>query len=207
VGECLSFRVTQPLSITWVLLRRSFRSRTRPDLPLQHHTLLSTPQPYHQIHIYTSYHYMGPRQSRSLTFATAGNRNDSRSWHEFKRSILTSFTNTPPAVTSEIPPDNIFVPIQQDSILPQIPIGDHHPVPRTGIEDDNLRTLHTNKFYANAFLGAQNQPITTHLYTIWWGKGVQEQGLLQTWGMNISHVEEADVLYGPGNPAKVRANV
>jgi endo-1,3(4)-beta-glucanase len=146
---------------------------------------------------------MGPRQTRALTFATAGNTKDSRSWHDFRKNIMTSLSNTPPVVVSEIPPDNIFVPIQRDDILPQIPIGDHHPVPRTGIEDDNLRTLHTNKFYANTFLGAQNQPITTHPYTIWWGKGAEEQGLLQTWGMNISHVEEGDLVYGPGNPAKV----
>lgn len=150
---------------------------------------------------------MGPRQTRSLTFATAGNRKEARSWRDVKRSILTSLTNTPPAVAGETPSDDIFVPIQQDIILPQIPIGNHHPVPRTGIEDDDLRTLHTNKFYANVFLGAQNQPVTTYPYTIWWGKGAQTQGLVQTWGMNISHVEDGDLVYGPGDPAKVRIAV
>lgn len=103
-------------------------------------------------------------------------------------------------VPDEIPLDNIFVPIQQDNILPQVPIGRHHPVPRKGIEDDDRRTLHTNKFYANAFLGNQNMPIWTHPYSVWWGKGWQEPDTLQTYGMNIAHVEEADLLFGPGDP-------
>lgn len=107
-------------------------------------------------------------------------------------------------ISDIIPPDNIFVPIQTDSILPQIPISNHHPVPRKGIEDDDLRTLHTNSFYAAAFLGGQNQPIWTHPYLTWWSKGSQEPDLLQTWGLNIGHVEEVDVQYGPGDPPRVR---
>lgn len=95
------------------------------------------------------------------------------------------------------------MPIQADDILPQIPISDHHPVPRTGIEDNGDRPLHTNKFYANAFLGGQNQPIWTHPYFVWWGKGSQELGTLQTWGVNVGHVEEGDLQYGDGEAPKV----
>jgi endo-1,3(4)-beta-glucanase len=148
---------------------------------------------------------MAPVLSRVSTFATVIVRRDSRSWRAIKKRLLESFasTNNPPVAANEIPLDNIFVPIQPDSILPQIPIGNHHPVPRTGIEDDDLRTLHTNKFYANAFLGAQDQPITTYPYTLWWGKGSEEPGILPTWGMNMSHVEESDLVYGSGNPAQV----
>jgi endo-1,3(4)-beta-glucanase len=132
-----------------------------------------------------------------------------RTWRDTRKDILTTFGYrvTAAPVGDEIPPDNIFTPIQADAILPQIPIGDHHPVPRKGIEDDHLRTLHTNKFYANAFLGEQNQPIWTHPYSIWWGKGSQEPGMLQTWGMNVSHVEESDLQYGPGEPPTVRCGL
>lgn len=136
---------------------------------------------------------------------TSNTRKAARTWREHSYNILSSFgykaTAEPPS--DEIPPDNIFVPIQADNILPQIPISDHHPVPRTGIEDNDLRTLHTNSFYANAFLGGQNQPIWTHPYSIWWGKGSQDQGTLQTWGINVGHVEESDLQYGPGEPPKV----
>jgi endo-1,3(4)-beta-glucanase len=109
-----------------------------------------------------------------------------------------------PAAVDEIPPDNIFVPIQEDTILPQIPISCHHPVPRKGIEDDDKRTLNTNKFYANAFLGKQNEPIWTHPYSVWWGKGWSGPGILRNWGMCISHIEERDLVYGEGNPTDVR---
>lgn len=102
------------------------------------------------------------------------------------------------------PEDNVFVPIQGDNILPQIPIGRHHPVPRKGIEDDEDTTLHTNKFYANAFLGNQDQPIWTQPYSLWWGKGLTQQGQFPTWGMNIGHVEEDEVVMPPENPPQVR---
>lgn len=102
-----------------------------------------------------------------------------------------------------LPPDNIFTPMQADNILPQIPISNHHPVARQGIEDNDLRTLHTNSFYANAFLGAQNAPIWAHPYSIWWSKGAQDLGTLQTWGIDVGHVEEEDLQYGPGEPPKV----
>ncbi|KAF1957052.1 endo-1,3(4)-beta-glucanase 1 precursor [Byssothecium circinans] len=123
----------------------------------------------------------------------------------WKTTALSSFRPTAPSKTTAfaMPTDNIFVPIQEDNILSQIPISHQHPVPRTGIEDDDLRTLHTNSFYANAFLGEQNQPIWTHPYYLWWGKGGKRapDGILATWGMCVGHGETADVIYGPGDPA------
>jgi endoglucanase Acf2 len=120
-------------------------------------------------------------------------------------TAISAITETPPNITttSVIPPDNIFVPIQADEILPRIPIGQHHPVPRKGIQDDEYRTLHTNKFYANAFLGEQNQPVWTHPYSLWWGKGGKEPDYFATWGMNVGHVEAEDLTFGEGDPAKV----
>ncbi|KAL6703655.1 endo-1,3-beta glucanase [Coniothyrium glycines] len=123
-------------------------------------------------------------------------------WRDKRRSIGFPFTSRIMPEPEELPPDNIFVPIQQDSILPQIPIGRHHPVPLTGIEDDDDRTLHTNKFYANSFLGGQDQPIWTHPYMMWWGKGAQEGDVLPTWGMNVAHVHDEDVVFRRGDWAK-----
>jgi endo-1,3(4)-beta-glucanase len=105
---------------------------------------------------------------------------------------------------SSAPEDNIFVPIQADNILPQVPIQTYHPVPRKGIEDNDDRTLHTNKFYANAFLGNQDMPIWTHPYSIWWGKGHSENGQFPTWGMNVAHIDEDEVVLGPGDPPSVQ---
>lgn len=76
-------------------------------------------------------------------------------------------------------------------------------MPRKGIEDNEYAKLHTNSFYANAFLGEQNQPIWTHPYVLWWGKGGKEVGSFSTWGMNVGHSPIEDVVYGAGEPAKV----
>ena len=137
---------------------------------------------------------------------------DNKTWRESFRSTRKDILGTigyNATSTAElgIPQDNIFVPIQQDDILPQIPIGRHHPVPLKGIEDDDLRTLHTNSFYANSFLGEQNQPIWTHPYSIWWGKGWGVPGLVETWGMCVSHIEESDLVFGEGNPPSVSSRL
>ncbi|CAE6996173.1 Glycoside hydrolase family 81 protein [Pyrenophora teres f. teres] len=149
---------------------------------------------------------MGPSHARPLSpqvsLAKLGRKESwFGSWRDNRRSIKTS-SSTKSSDADEVPHDNIFTPIQADSILPQIPIGRHHPVPRTGVEDDDRRTMHTNSFYANAFLGKQNQPIWTHPYSLWWGKGWMEAGQMQTWGMCVSHVEESDLVFEPGDPAK-----
>jgi endo-1,3(4)-beta-glucanase len=76
-------------------------------------------------------------------------------------------------------------------------------VPRKGVEDDDQRTMNTNKFYANAFLGEQDKAIWTHPYSLWWGKGMEEPGKMKTMGLCISHLEESDLEYGPGDPTNV----
>lgn len=147
---------------------------------------------------------MGQSKSRPTTSTVTETKESWReSWRDTRQTILTSFHHSKILVSHEIPPDNIFVPIQQDSILPRIPIGRHHPVLRKGVEDNDKRTMQTNKFYANAFLGNQNMPIWTHPYSMWWGKGWQEPELVQTYGMNIAHIEEGDVEYGAGDPTNV----
>ncbi|KAF2130336.1 glycoside hydrolase family 81 protein [Dothidotthia symphoricarpi CBS 119687] len=126
--------------------------------------------------------------------------------HMTRKNLLTHFGHSTTIPDDTIPPDNIFTPIQPDHILPQIPIGRHHPVPRKGVEDDDLRTLHTNKFYANAFLGQQNQPVWTHPYSVWWGRGWEEDGVVRSMGLNVGHVEEGDLGFEEGDPAKVYVN-
>ena len=54
----------------------------------------------------------------------------------------------------------------------------------------------TNKFYANFFLGNQNQGVWTHPYSLSWSKG---GGNLHSWGMAVSHVDPDQRAYGPQN--------
>lgn len=110
---------------------------------------------------------------------------------------------TPAPNVKPVPSDNIFVPIQPDDIPGSIPIHLKHPLPRTGIEDSD-NPIQTNRFYANAFLGKQDQPIWTQPYFIWWGKGSSDPNQFQTWGMNVGHAESEDLEFGPGDPPKVR---
>ncbi|KAG9189142.1 endo-1,3(4)-beta-glucanase [Alternaria panax] len=149
---------------------------------------------------------MGPAQSWLPITRALSNRTKRDGWlgslRETRQGIKSTLGYNASTLPDEIPPDNIFTPIQQDDILPQIPIGRHHPVPRTGVEDDDKTTLHTNSFYANAFLGQQDQPVWTHPYSIWWGKWKLDAGMVQTWGMCISHIEEKDLVFEPGDPAK-----
>jgi endo-1,3(4)-beta-glucanase len=95
---------------------------------------------------------------------------------------------------------------QQDSILPLIPIGRHHPVTKIGVEDNDTRAMNTNKFYANAFLGDQSQAIWTHPYSVWWGKGWEEPGGIKTWGMCVTNTEESDLERRAEDPTNVSAS-
>ncbi|KAL5471763.1 hypothetical protein PMIN07_001411 [Paraphaeosphaeria minitans] len=120
-----------------------------------------------------------------------------------RRSTLSSSfhsTPTPTPTKKAIPTDNIFLPIQPDDVLGQIPIHIKHPLPRLGIEDSQDKPIQTNRFYANAFLGKQDQPVWTQPYFIWWGKGGSDPHQFPTWGMNIGHDESGDYEFGPGDP-------
>ncbi|KAJ4295160.1 endo-1,3-beta glucanase [Kalmusia sp. IMI 367209] len=121
------------------------------------------------------------------------------------RRRTSSFKLAPVPTPKAIPTDNIFVPIQQDDVLGQIPIHVKHPLPRLGIEDSEDKPIQTNKFYANAFLNKQDQPIWTQPYLIWWGKGGSDPNQFVTEGMNIGHVESGDLEFGDGDPPKYYA--
>ena len=154
-----------------------------------------------------SKHQPGLRFAPPLSPSSPGDsRGFLHAWRKRHGTIgtLPGYSASPATKTIEIPPDNIFVPIQADDILPQIPISNHHPCPRMGIEDNDLRTLHTNSFYAGAFLGSQQYPIWTHPYAIWWGRGIQDTDILQTWGMNVMQADKDDYHYERGAPPKVR---
>lgn len=103
---------------------------------------------------------------------------------------------------------NIFQPMNDD--LPGIETRDDHPVPRKGIcirqapiDDPNQPPLiprppnwplETNKFYANLFLGEQNNSVWTHPYSVCWAKGT---GNAQSLGLSISHIEPEQYAFGP----------
>jgi endo-1,3(4)-beta-glucanase len=66
-------------------------------------------------------------------------------------------------------------------------------VKREHIVDKDV-PVQTNKFYANFFLGGQQNPVWTHPYHLAWAKGVGETG---TYGMAISHTERSQFAFGP----------
>ena len=98
---------------------------------------------------------------------------------------------------------DVFKPVSTGPIPKQIPTRSDHPVPRLNIvskvvevvvesvNSTNTSTLQeqqdspipTNKFYANLFLGSQDQGIWTHPYSVVWSKG---SGVARSWD-SISH--------------------
>ncbi len=74
---------------------------------------------------------------------------------------------------------------------------------RRGIVTNGSTPLQTNKFYANFFLGNQNQGTWTHPYSVTWSRG---GGNLSSWGLSVSHIEEDQVALGEGDPAQFFIN-
>ena len=70
-----------------------------------------------------------------------------------------------------------------------------HPVARQGITN-TTGPIETNKFYANAFLGSQTNPIFVMPYTLAWSKG---SGNAQSWGMSVSHIDDSQKVFGAAN--------
>ncbi|PSK42735.1 hypothetical protein B9Z65_5657 [Elsinoe australis] len=97
---------------------------------------------------------------------------------------------------------NLFAPMASGAPPSQISQRSDHPVARLGIKSQSQK-LSTNKFYANFFLGNQNQPTWTHPYSVAWAKGV---GVAKSWGLSISHIERGQLAYGDGDPAKYFIN-
>lgn len=92
---------------------------------------------------------------------------------------------------------DIFVAIETDAPPPQVSQRSDHPVARLGIANQTHK-LETNKFYANFFVGNQNQATWTHPYSVAWAKG---SGAAQSWGLAVSHIERSQLALGPGDPA------
>lgn len=96
---------------------------------------------------------------------------------------------------------NIFQPVATDAPPSNIPQRGGHPVPKLGINQKG--TIETNKFYANFFLGTQQQGTWTHPYSVAWAKG---NGNAKSYGLSISQISRNQLVYGPGNPASYFIN-
>ncbi|KAF1991861.1 glycoside hydrolase family 81 protein [Aulographum hederae CBS 113979] len=96
--------------------------------------------------------------------------------------------------------NNIFTAVRTQT--PEVPFSisarPDHPVPRKGISlaPPTKYPIPTNKFYANLYLGNQNQAVWTHPYSVWWPKGAGNSG---TWGLAIAHIERTMLAYGSTN--------
>ncbi|KAI9885211.1 MAG: hypothetical protein M1823_002983 [Watsoniomyces obsoletus] len=97
---------------------------------------------------------------------------------------------------------DIFVPIATQAPPSNIGVTNDHPVPRQGIVTQD-RPIPTNKFYANFFLGRQNQSTWTHPYSVSWSQG---SGNAQSWGLSVSHADADQKAFGEGDPARYYIN-
>lgn len=93
---------------------------------------------------------------------------------------------------------NIFQPIDFGKMtLPKLP--SHFIMPQKMIRKHN--TIQTNKFYANLLLSDQKQPVYCMPYVVKWTGCIKNTTTCHN-GIGISHTDENDVKYGPGDPAK-----
>lgn len=91
--------------------------------------------------------------------------------------------------------DDIFeAPIATTAPPSSIVQRSDHPVPRLGIQQTSV--ISTNKFYQNFFLGSQGSTTVVHPYSVAWAKG---QGVAQSWGLAISHIDANQLAFGPTN--------
>ena len=107
-------------------------------------------------------------------------------------STLGSIGPTATANVTSVSADDIFQPIATDAPPPQIASRSDHPVPRLGIQQQQKK-LQTNKFYANFFLGQQNEAAWTHPYSVSWSQG---SGQSSSWGLAVSHIERNQLATG-----------
>ncbi|PTU23259.1 hypothetical protein P175DRAFT_0432895 [Aspergillus ochraceoroseus IBT 24754] len=89
---------------------------------------------------------------------------------------------------------DVFIPLPTGAIPSVVSARNDHPVAKTGI--NSTGPIETNKFYAGFFLGTQSNATFTHPYSVFWAKG---SGILQSWGMAVSHIEYNLVANGPTN--------
>ncbi|KAF2737083.1 glycoside hydrolase [Polyplosphaeria fusca] len=123
-------------------------------------------------------------------------------------SVKASFSRKSAAPATRTADNDIFKPIAPDDLPPQVPIAQRHPVSKSAVVDGENTVTPTNKFYANTFLDKQDQPIFTHPYFMWWGKGDGHAGTdnYPTWGMHVTHIEESELHWGPGDPPQYYYN-
>ncbi|KAK9454508.1 endo-1,3(4)-beta-glucanase [Dipodascopsis uninucleata] len=93
---------------------------------------------------------------------------------------------------------DLFQPIAKTSPHPRFSRKDHPQPPKSWKEseikhdEESSKPISTNKFYANLFLGNQDQPVFMYPYTIWWNRGAGEH-----WGVGISHTSKEQRVFGP----------
>lgn len=100
------------------------------------------------------------------------------------------------------PSQNVFVAIASDAPPQQIASRSDHPVPQLGIYQQDS-AYETNKFYANLFLGDQNNAVWTHPYSVAWSRG---GGSASSWGLAISHIERSQLAFDSGTPPEYFIN-
>lgn len=91
--------------------------------------------------------------------------------------------------------DDIFdAPVATSTPPSSIGQRSDHPVPRLGIQQS--APISTNKFFQNFFLGSQSCTTVVHPYSVAWAKG---QGVTQSWGLAVSHIDANQLAFGPTN--------
>lgn len=103
--------------------------------------------------------------------------------------VFRNMTNTTATASSDI-----FEPIATDAPPSQFGQTSDHPVPRLGIQQS--APISTNSFFQNFFLGSQASATFLHPYSVAWAKG---QGVAQSWGLAISHIDANQRALGPTN--------
>lgn len=139
---------------------------------------------------------------KSQPFATSVNTQTS------KISLINTAKTTLPsaqgaaATKPAIDAANIFAPMSTGAPPSNIPRYTTHPVPRLGIQSQTQK-LETNKFYANFFLGTQDQPSFTYPYGLSWSKG---SGAAKSWGLSVSLIEASQLVWASGTPPEYFIN-
>jgi endo-1,3(4)-beta-glucanase len=109
--------------------------------------------------------------------------------------VPTSSLSPPASLAIASPSANIFAQIAINVPPQNIAFRSDHPAQAVGLVPQNS-PLHTNKFYANMFLGTQNSAVWTHPYSISWAKG---GGNTRSWGFSVLHIERDRIAYGQAN--------
>ncbi|KAK9367076.1 endo-1,3(4)-beta-glucanase [Lipomyces kononenkoae] len=97
-----------------------------------------------------------------------------------------------------MPPVELFQPVAITAPHPRFTRRPHPQPPRSVVvpagRDDELSKppIQTNKFYANLFLGNQDQGVFMIPYVVWWNRGSGNH-----YGLGISQTSKEQRVYGP----------